>query len=537
MTDRSLIERLAALFRGAAGASGTHGVPVKDSNGLKWKINTTARTLREPVTILLWEQHVAGTRPLGVVPIREDSTASWASIDFDQYNIDLSALIKRVEDAKLPLVPCRSKSGGLHLFLFLVAPEPAQDVVEVMRDAAASLGLSDCEIFPKQTQVLSDKHDMGNWMVMPYFGGTFDGKLKLQHGLKRGGAEMSLLEFVTVAENRRVTTQDVRDNIARRGERALGNGKRRGSKGKGSRHSPCDYSDGPPCLLHLFGSGGLQGDGRRRSLFHAAIYLRRADPENWRTRIEEQNQKFDTPLQASEVAGIIRSNEKKDYEYTCKEEPMRSHCNSSLCKTKRFGVGTDGDVPVISNLQLLASEPPVWFVTVSDHRLEMSSEQLQNFHLFQRICMHRVQRTFKPVKQEVWASILDEAMLKMDQGDRLPVPPEVKKDAEFLELLSEFCNNRARAERKQDMLTGRPWHDPETGRFYFSVRHLLAFMAQEGIRSMNRSQIITAVMDMKGGNRQFSFDSKHSINVVWVPAARLHSFGVPDSPKIEGDEI
>src|SRR5205823_3164565 len=114
---------------------GTHSVP--DREGLKWSIKSTARTLREPVTVELWRQHLAGERPLGVVPIRADGTCVWSSIDVDQYDTDLTAIVGKVERAKLPLVSCVSKSGGLHLFRFYASPTPAADAIGELRSMAA----------------------------------------------------------------------------------------------------------------------------------------------------------------------------------------------------------------------------------------------------------------------------------------------------------------------------------------------------------------------------------------------------------------
>jgi hypothetical protein len=53
----------------------------------------------------MWKAHVDGERPLGIVPIRTDDTVVWGSIDYDVYGEDLTALIKKVESLKLPLVP------------------------------------------------------------------------------------------------------------------------------------------------------------------------------------------------------------------------------------------------------------------------------------------------------------------------------------------------------------------------------------------------------------------------------------------------
>jgi len=100
--------RFAALFDGHERAHGTYGKPVWELEKKKWGMNGTARTVHEPVTKGLWNQHLRGERPLGVIPITVDGTCKWGSIDYDVYDADLLAVIGRVEKAGLPLVPCRS---------------------------------------------------------------------------------------------------------------------------------------------------------------------------------------------------------------------------------------------------------------------------------------------------------------------------------------------------------------------------------------------------------------------------------------------
>src|SRR6185295_2315154 len=108
-----------------------------------------------------------------------------------------------------------------------------------------------------------------------------------------------------------------------------------------------------PCLQHLT-SSGIQSDGRKRTLFMMALYYKRADTENWKERLESANRLFfKPPLPSSEITGVINSCEKKDYEYTCKEEPMKSHCDSVTCRMRKFGVGKGGEYPVITSLSKL----------------------------------------------------------------------------------------------------------------------------------------------------------------------------------------
>lgn len=522
------VERLMSLFAGLQKASGTHGVPERDPDGLKWNIKRTARTLHEPVTLALWEQHVEGKRPLGVIPIREDSMCQWGSIDFDQYDVDLVELVARANVAKLPLVPCRSKSGGLHLFLFLREPEPAANVQSALRDAAASIGMAECEIFPKQTRILAERNDIGQWMVMPYFGGTFDGKLQMQRGLKPNGAEMTLSEFLREAEGKRTSVDELRQLSV---VRTIGIGREKEKRRRGGGDSPCDMTDGPRCLEHLTAPGPMT-DNRKRTIFQAGIYLKRADPRGWRKKLAEFNQRrFGPPLTDSEIAGVVSSLEKKEYEYKCKDEPFRSHCDVVLCRSRRFGVGGDDESPRITNMSMLMTDPPMYFVDVGGERLELTLDQLQQYTLFHKACLaHKF--CFKTMKQDAWFTIVREALKNVDE---IPAPPDVGTSGVFHEHLEEFLTNRARGNRREDLLQGRPWEDPETGRHYFTLKSFSRHLSQEGMRDLRRAQIITRIRAMGGGDAFFNM-GKRGVRCWWVPGGVVQESQSVSPPPMEDKE-
>lgn len=520
------VDRLAALFDGHQGAHGTHGTPDRDPDGLKWTIKKTARTILTPPTMDLWRAHVAGKTPLGVIPIRQDSTCGWGSIDFDVYDVDLLDVVKRAETTGLPLVPCVSKSGGLHLFLFLKEAEPAADVQNVLRDAAAALGMAECEIFPKQQKVLTDKGDVGNWMVMPYFGDTFGGKLKMQCGLKRTGAEMTLQEFVAAGEAARTTVKDLTEICVSR--RASSGGKKESS---GEKRSKSDFSDGPPCLQHITATGP-QGDGRKRTLFMMALYFKRSDPSGWKAHLERANQAyFKPPLPAEEVLGVAKSVDKKDYNYTCKEEPMRSHCNAALCKTRRFGVGRDGEYPKIDSLQKLLTDPPLWFVTVEGETLELTTEDLQTYQRFHRACMEKLDKSYRSMRQDAWFSFLSSAM---ESVSHLPPPsPDIGMKYEFRTLLSRFLTNRARGKRPEDLYLGRPYG--EDGKYYFQLLPLREFLMKEG-RKYSENFVIARLRELGAGKHQFNFKNRGSIRTWWVHEEKLESTQIVEPEQMEEEE-
>lgn len=519
------------LFAGSETTSGTHGTPQLDETGVKWAIKKTAVTLKAPVTLALWQAHLEGKRPLGVIPIKADSTSKWGSIDIDDYDIDLLEVVRRVEAAKLPLVPCRSKSGGLHLFLFMSEWTDAARVQGCLRDIAASLGFAGCEIFPKQTKILASQGEQGNWMVMPYYGGDYGGKIKFQYGLKKTGAEMTLEEFLTLAERKSVTAEALDELKVNKPKES-----KKSAKGDSSKRPKVPFGNGPPCLQHM-AEGGFPADGRKRAIFMIGIFLKRAHPNDWKAKLDEDNQKhMKPPLPADEINSVIKSLDKKDYEYTCKEQPMAAHCNSVVCRGRKFGVGTGGEYPVIEALSKLDTDPPLWFVDIPGAHISMTTEELVNYRKFHTLCVARANPpvAFKLLRDDVWMSILNEALQKVEI---IAASPDIGTAAVFHELLEEFLTNRTRGERKEDLLRGAPWENEEEGRHYFPIKDLERFMNRQGSK-MHRNEITTRIReDYEGGRKQMNIKGLANINVWWVMSNKIGRAPELDTPEDKEDMI
>ena len=543
-----------ALFEGYSSASGTHGEPNRDPGSTKWAIKKTAKTLSSPVTIEFWEQHLLGKRPLGVVTIRDDSTCLWGSIDIDDYNVDHLAVIKKVRSLNLPLVPCRSKSNGLHLFIFFSKPVSAVTVQLTLRNLAAILGFADSEIFPKQTKILAN--DSGSWMVMPYFGGDFGGKLKMQYGLKVSGAEMSLREFIATAEASRIT-EDQLAGLRERGttseEELKKNGKdNKHLNGKGREKKP--FSDGPPCLQFM-AEGGFPEVGRNNALFHIGVFLKKAHPTKWKEMLETENQLYmRPPLPSDEVEGLKSSLEKKEYEYKCKEQPMVRHCDANVCRTRKYGVGNDV-YPQIKAMRKMMSDPPEWFVDLESSEgtvtLCLRSGDLLNYNKFQQVCVDRASMLHKHLGQSVWTGIVQEAM---KQSEEIDVSPDTGPGGRFLELIETFLTNRQRGHSREDLLRGVSWEDEESGRFYFKLADLQKFLEREGLK-LTRSEMTSNIKRLhntfdhgKVVGNDLSYDPKFSahvgmrikdkfINTWWVPSSMISATPEIDPPGLARDEI
>ena len=128
------------------------------------------------ITIENYKDHLNGKKGLGIIPLNEVNKCKFAVIDIDIYNKDLNLYIMSIEKLKLPLIPFKSKSGGLHLYVFLKEETPAIPVINLLRRVAFLLSIdtlvkkeknSVVEIFPKQTKLL--KGDIGSWINLPYY--------------------------------------------------------------------------------------------------------------------------------------------------------------------------------------------------------------------------------------------------------------------------------------------------------------------------------------------------------------------------------
>ena len=445
-----------------------------------------------PVTLDLWKQHLDGKRPLGIVPIMEDATCVWGGIDIDEYNVNLLEVVARVEQLKFPLVACRSKSGGLHLWLFMLEPVAAASMQSGLRSMAAALGFAGSEIFPKQTK-FDPKTDKGNWIAMPYLGTTFKGKLKLQYGLKKTAAEMTLEEFVAFAEKRRTSPAQLAELTAAAPAPVR-------AKAAAVPKEKGPFADGPPCL-ELMAANGFPEGGRNNALFHLGVFLKKAYPNNWQGMLEADNQKYmQPPLPSEEVVQLKRSLEKKDYQYKCKDQPMLANCDSMACRGRKHGVGGGNSVPIITEWRKIHSENPVWIFRIvgSDGELEIDEiKDITDYRRFTNQCAKQLNLFFGPVKADIWSYMLQDAREKLLTEEQAPA--DTTRKGRFFELLNNWLTNRARALNRDQLFSDKPWEDEDIGRYEFRINALKAELDRVGMKDATMGELRKWLKDLGGG--------------------------------------
>jgi len=500
------MENVAEIFLQLFGGYGkAHGQTAVLDRAKHGKTQAKYRIVHEPLTVELVQNHLDGKLGVGSIPIDETSHCSFGALDIDDYNLDLVALLSKVKRFKLPLVVCRSKSGGAHLFLFLSEKVAASEVRDRLAEFSSALGWGNCEIFPKQDEVRADRGDVGNFINLPYQ----NAKHTTRYALKDDGDSLTLKQFLSLAKKLRVSAKDL-FKIKLGSDKGL-------------------LPDGPPCLQQLTEFGIPEG-GRNMTLLNVGVYYKQSSPKNWKELLEKHNQDYcNPPLPAREVVLVQEQLDKKEYFYTCKSEPLHGHCNKSLCRSRKFGVGENTTVPV-GGLTVVESEPPVWFVDVDGSRLELSTQQLQMQVEFQRACMEQMYKMPARMKEDDWRDLVD-ALLS--DATRISVPEELTQKGLFVELVEAFCTSRISAHSPEEILTGKPW--TEEGLTYFKLSALQEFLKRNGFTHYTRGQITERLKEMNQGveaDKTYRFkdnrDRWKSVRVWFVPEMNRGEVDLPD---------
>ena len=466
------------------------------------KATGQAKTVQTPPDEELWRKHLSGELGLGVVPITESSTCSWGAVDVDEYDgLDLEEFSFKLP---APLVMCRSKSGGMHVYLFTQTPVSAGLMRKKLALVARAIGHPNAEIFPKQDVI--NKGDIGNWINMPYFNSESTTRYCI-----KGGVPLSAEEFVGYVAENALNMQQLAgyqiESIVDGGE-------------------DTEFEDAPPCLQYLVGHGFPPGT-RNSALFSMGVFARMKFASGWEDKVFEYNQRFMGPGSYSEVAGIVRSLNKKSYVYKCKDQPLLAVCDKEECANCTYGVQPSKDDerskrpcildqvdrPVTCYAPITSSkDDPYWVFSINGVELNVTVDMCRSQSIFAREYLRQFHRVVLPIKDHKWVKelneILDEAVIKQ-------LAPDAGPEGQMLVHLEEFCTNKAKAKVKDEMLLGKPWHDED--RIYFRSGDFLKYLDQQRFRAIKGDDIFPILKRGGAKHHQFKLKGKNvkcwSVNV------------------------
>ena len=482
------------IFRGLELAYGTYAV----SGNKNGKQTGKASIVRTPRTTELWEEHLSGKgSAIGIIPINEESQCVWGCIDVDEYvGLDHKVLVEKIRTLELPLVVCRSKSGGAHIFLFSKEWMPAKDMQDTLKNMASALGYNGSEIFPKQVFLNVEKGDTGNFLNLPYY----DEKMGLRYVIKDDGSGGTLQEFF-----------DLYDHYAKDPDEILA---------FEIKNEPDeDFKDVPPCLQALFKQGFEEGS-RNNGLFNVGVYLRKAFPKTWDREISVYNAKyFDPPLDLNEMQAVAKQLDKKDYTYKCSDQPIKSFCNKELCATRKFGVQSLVTNTAMGNLRKYNSNPPLWFLDVNSHPVELDTESLMLQPKFQKACLEQLNYVPPSVSKPQWETRLNGLLSNMieTEGAIIEASEDSNIEGQFYEYLEEFAHHLQKAESRDEIYLRRAWTDEEKAQTYFRIKDLMDHLKKNKFYDYKRHQVAQRIKDI--GGRPVTLNVKNKPLRVWsIPA-------------------
>ena len=301
----------------------------------------------EPLTEEVYQSHLEGKISIGIQPCNENSEARLGVIDVDPNDYDdfnKKFFIDVIQDYNLPLIPIESKSGGLHLCLFMDSFINAKDVVAFLTNLLPLFKLKpNYEIFPKQTELTrheeTGKLKPGQFINLPYYGDK-------RHALNEDGTPFKIDEFLQVVEANLVSKDQLKIITA-------------GLDKKIYEGVNVDFIDGPPCLADVSKIANKEGfDGRDRFLYNYHVLVKMKYPDDWEKKVKNAPVKFFDETHAlawsdQKLKSKVTSWTKTEKGYTCTADPIASFCKKGICVKKKFGVlsGSKGSYPVLTNLR------------------------------------------------------------------------------------------------------------------------------------------------------------------------------------------
>ena len=471
------------LFKGYELAHGQYRVQKTESDG---KMSGRAVTVAEPATQENFESHLnGGDYILGIIMLRENNSCNFGVIDVDirgdvKLNESLEQLEKKIN--KTPLVLCRSKSGGAHLYLFCEPAIPAIDMVAKLNEFAATLGYGGAEIFPKQISRANER-DRGNWINLCYWDGDKTERYAIHNGKK-----LDLKNFIKLAEKKSTTFEELEN------------------------YKPdlVDiFNDGPPCLQHLMTMGFPEG-GRNISLFNVGVYYRKKNPDDWQEDLMKFNyEHVSTPLPSSEVNGLVKAVSKKDYAYTCKQSPICNYCEKSKCMKRSFGIGGVAggatiQIDAITKYETENRSSVRWYIEIQGERIEVTTPQLLDQRQLQKLCVEKLNKCPSTMPAQKWEQRINELLSSVEV---VVDPDDASPQGQFEKMLDSFLTGKVQARHKDEIMNAKPWHDSDEGKVYFRSEDLFIYLDSRRFRYPSQHQIWSWLRNLGGDRKTFRIKS------------------------------
>ena len=310
-------QRFAQLFRGKTNTYVRNELP-KERPEAGQKVKTKITNNEGKVDKDLLSNHLEGKFGVGICPVNSEGKCFFGVLDIDFYRPKIKKVLRFIKEYQLPLLPFRSKSGGLHVYLMLTKAVSAKTVQETLKQINyyfsldTIYGSNKVEIFPKQEKA----EGFGSAITLPYF----NADNPYTYLLDLDGNPVEFKEAMNYIQSHLTTIEAVKDAL-----------------------SKLPYNDAPPCIQRILLAEEVGGEdtGRNNFLFSYAVYAKKKYNNGFEDYVREINENFEVPLEDSIVEQTCNSVKNNEYLYKCKDIPCNSYCNKPECRKREYGLGRD----------------------------------------------------------------------------------------------------------------------------------------------------------------------------------------------------
>lgn len=469
MSDLTPAQIFDELFRGNKKAYGVHSV----------KGN---HTVKKPYTLEDIKEHLNGVKSLGLIPITEDSQCYFGAIDIDDYPEDsesaMAAIDSKIEFYDLPLIVCKSKSKGFHLYMFFGQPTPAKIVRTLLQSFANQLGYPKSEIFPKQSTLDSDQ--IGSWINLPYFNAKNTNRYATEFGV-----EISLEDFLENACAKSLTEFDINQitseysklpEAIRDKPLSIANPVQKTIEETPFQHTAFNLKHIPPCIKAMMDTKVTEGS-RNDVLYHVAVFAKKAFPSDYREWCFDFNTKhIEPPLSHDEAKRTITSAGRRDYKYKCNSEPMKTHCNAMQCVTMEYGITAEDkelkdveEVFEMTKITKINTVPPKYEMYINGKYFNCSGDIFFSFKRFSFQVLDYLLEIVPNSLQPNWQLKMKK---RLEQGTIIEAPEDSNLEGIIRERFRQYMQNawitfeEKGLQEREELIHGQPIIGEKNGILY-----------------------------------------------------------------------
>lgn len=433
-------QRFSQLFKGKNNTYVRNELPKeRPEDGKKIKTKITNNEGKVDKDLLL--SHLEGEFGVGICPVNAEGKCYFGVLDIDYYLPKIKRVLYFIKEYQLPLLPFRSKSGGLHVYLMLAKSVSAKTMRETLSlinyyfSLDTIYGKGKVEIFPKQEKA----EGFGSAITLPYF----NAENPYTYLLDLDGNKVEFKDALDYIQKHLTTIEAVKDAIE---------------------HLP--YNDAPPCIQRILLSEEVGGEdtGRNNFLFSYAVYAKKKYNNGFEDYVHEINEHFEVPLEESIVNQTCESVKNNEYLYKCKDVPCSNFCNKTECRKREFGLGRDkGHFTGIDYGQLyryMTAEPYyIWKLRLQGQEqwkdvIFKDEGYLLDQRNFAKMCVRYLNQAPMQVSNNDWYAILNSVLPNV-------VNIEVKQESDTSGLsmlrnsfISYLSNKQARRDSPYQIMVG-----------------------------------------------------------------------------------